>query len=344
MFKIVVQNKDVGDKAVTANYLNIIKEGCEEAGLNCEYVGYKQPLDKKHNVIITDVAQIALYYMLRGYRNNIVWYQGVVPEEAYMRSRSMLRYIYHSLIEFVTLRGCHLAFLVSAAMLKHYEKKYKMCLKGKAVIMPCFNENKIYPDSFGKGNKYKNNTFVYIGSLKAWQCFEKTVYVYREIERRAKVSTKFFVYTGQEGEAKEILDKYQVENYEVSYVNFDKLNEKLKMIKYGFVLREDTTVNNVATPTKLSNYLANGIIPIYSRAIHSYDEFNQINPFGIVCNTSDMEAGIKNILKHMDTDVSIDTARTKCLVAFDEYYNPEKYINKIAEKILLFDSSSVWGL
>lgn len=337
MFKIIVQNKDKGDEAVTANYLNIIKRGCEEAGLNCEYVGYKQPLDKRDDIIITDVAQFSLYYMLRGYRNNIVWYQGVVPEESYMRNRSIFRYICHSLVEFATLRKCHLVFLVSAAMLKHYEGKYKIRLKDKAIIMPCFNENKIYSDSFSKEDKYRNNTFVYVGSLKAWQCFEKTVYVYREIEKRAEVPTKFFIYTGQEEEAKKILNRYQVENYEISYVSSNKLNEELKKFKYGFVLREDITVNNVATPTKLSNYLANGIIPIYSSAIRSYDEFNQVNLFGIVCNMDDVETGIKNILKHMDMNISIDEARTKCLAAFGRYYNPENYIDKIAEKILLLD-------
>ena len=336
MFKIIIQKKGAGDKAVTANYLSIIKKGCERAGAECEYAGYKQSLDKRNDVIITDVAQIALYYMLRGYKNNIAWYQGVVPEESYMRNNSTPRYIIHSLIEFVTLRKCRLIFLVSTDMLKHYEKKYRVRLGDKATIMPCFNECNIYGDSFSEEDKYRNNTFVYVGSLKAWQCFEETIYIYKEIEKRAESPTKFFVYTMQIKEAEDLLDKYGVKNYEVSYVCPDKLNEALKTIKYGFVLREDTAVNNVATPTKLSNYLANGIIPIYSNSLHSYDEFNRDNSFGIACDLNDTETSIRNILEHMETEISVDTARSKCLAVFDEYYNPERYINKIAEKILLF--------
>lgn len=343
MFKIITQKRDAGDKAVTAGYLNIIKKGCEKTGAGCEYVEHKQSLDRKNDTIITDVAQTALYYILRGYRNNIVWYQGVVPEESYMRNRSISRYIFHSLIEFVTLRKCKLVFLVSTAMLKHYEKKYKMRLGDKAIIMPCFNECNIYGDSFSAENKYRNNTFVYVGSLKVWQCFEEIVYIYKEIEKRTELPTKFFVYTMQTREAKGLLDKYDVKNYEVSYVHPNKLNKALKTIKYGFVLRKDTTVNNVATPTKFSNYLANGVIPIYSSSLRSYDEFNQDNSFGIVCNLNDMETGIKNILEHMEVEVAVDMARSKCLAAFNEYYNSKKYTNKIAEKILLLNHPNLQG-
>ena len=56
--------------------------------------------------------------------------------------------------------------------------------------------------SFYSQNKYKNNTFCYVGSLSAWQCFEKTIEFYKGIEKIVP-NTKLLVYTSEQEKAKE---------------------------------------------------------------------------------------------------------------------------------------------
>lgn len=50
------------------------------------------------------------------------------------------------------------------------------------------------------------------------------------------------------------------------------MTDTLRDVKFGFVLRDDIAVNNVATPTKLSSYLSAGVIPIYSSALKDFYE------------------------------------------------------------------------
>ena len=113
----------------------------------------------------------------------------------------------------------------------------------------------------------------------------------------------------------------------------EELSERIKGAKYGFVLREDCVVNNVATPTKFSNYLANGIIPIYSSALKSFANFDKENKLGIVYNLDNISSGIEGILSHMQKNIAAKEVRLKCEKAFDEYYNADAYATKISQKL-----------
>lgn len=331
MFSFIVENKGKSDASVTGTYMKILKDACSSLG-DVEFIKKGEKASNKNQYIITDTIQSALSYFAKGYKNHIVWMQGVVPEESYMRNHSKLRFIILSALEKYVIKKAKLVLLVSETMQKHYEEKYKTDLSKKCVIMPCFNEIEITEDAFNN-EKYADNTFVYVGSLHAWQCFEQTVEIYSKIEKLSDCKTKLYVYTFQKEQAENTIKKYGIQNYIVDYVNKDELSEHIKQIKYGFVLREDCTVNNVATPTKFSNYLANGIIPVYSSTVKSFASFDEQNKLGIVCNLDDVNLGLKNILSHMEKNILAEDIRLKCENAFASYYNTNAYISKISEKL-----------
>lgn len=283
-------------------------------------------------VVVTDSPLVAIKYFLKGYRDHCVWYQGICPEESFMSRHSWLRFHVLSFIEKFVMKRAKLLLFVSDEMRRFYERKYKISLDSKSCIMPCFNELGVSKSAFDT-DKYKNNTFVYVGSLFKWQCFEETVKFYAAIEKASDYTTKLFVYTFQQKEAKELLSKYGVRNCEVDCVDASELSERIKGIKYGFVLREDNPVNNVATPTKLSNYISNGIIPIYSKAIRSFAEYDAEASVGVVCDLDDIETGVSNVLSHMKQDVSAEEMKEKCEAAFADYYCRERYVDKISEKV-----------
>lgn len=317
---------------VVKHYMDVIKSACEEAG----YESLDSPkvfnTISKKNCVVTDSPLIAIQYLLRGFLKHIVWFQGISPEESYMAHKSRWRYAVLSWIEKTILKKAKAVFFVSEAMKTHYEKKYKLDLDSKSFIMPCFNETGTVETAFFE-EKYRQNTFTYVGSLHAWQCFEEIVKLYAEIEKQTKESVKFCVYTFQQEEARRILQKYGVENYTVDCVPQEELSKQIKGIKYGFIVREDCTVNNVATPTKFSNYLANGIIPIYSSALKSFAEFDRTNQFGIVYDLNEPEAGLCRILEHMNQHVSAKQMQEKCENAFATYYNAAIYRDEIASKL-----------
>lgn len=286
----------------------------------------------KKDYVVTDSPVIAIQYIFKGFQKHIVWFQGIAPEESYMARKSRFRYAIFSWIEKMVLKKAKAVFFVSEAMEKHYAEKYHLRLSHKSGIMPCFNETGLEETAFSN-EKYQRNTFAYVGSIQAWQCFEETVKLYAEIEKAAKEPVEFCVYTFQQDEAKHILQKYGVQNYIVDCVPQEELSKRIEHVKYGFIIREDCAVNNVATPTKFSNYLANGIIPIYSSALKSFAEFDQENQFGIVYDLDKPEEGLKRILDHMEQNISAAQMRQKCENAFATYYNATIYRDKLAGKL-----------
>ena len=124
-------------------------------------------------------------------------------------------------------------------------------------------------------------------------------------------------------------------NCEVSCVHYSELAEKMKQAKFGFALREDTVVNRVATPTKLANYVASGIIPVYSECIHDFYKQSSSNPYQIaihdVNNITDDE--VDRIIKLLDKTIDGEILQASMHTYFDKYYNTEWHINNLAEML-----------
>ena len=87
----------------------------------------------------------------------------------------------------------------------------------------------------------------------------------------------------------------------------------------------------MATPTKFSNYLANGIIPIFSDCLKSFYSIHKKHEIGIVCNINNIEQSVEDILKNMEREQNVNILSEKCKEVFDTYYNTEKYIGEIAQ-------------
>lgn len=332
MYSFIVDNKGENDSSVTGTYMNIVKHACSLTGDTNTVANGEKPCDKSE-YIVSDTILTAFRYFIYGYKNQIVWMQGVVPEESYMRRHSKFRFTILNYMEKFVLKKSKLLLLVSEDMLKHYEEKYKIPLKDKSIIMPCFNETEIVEDSFFD-DKYKKNTFLYVGGMAKWQCFEQMAELYSKIENATDGNTMFYVYTFDKDTAESIIKSFNIKNYKVDYAPKEELSKKIKGMKYGFVLRDDCTVNNVATPTKFSNYLANGIIPIFSNSLRSFFNLDNEIKMGIVCNLDDLDAGATRILEHMKLSVSHDEIKKKCQSVFDTYYNQDIYVETIKKKLV----------
>lgn len=325
-YKVVRSTKD----PVVGHYMNILQMAGERTGHPSENVQYKCKHDKK-DVIICDSSIIALHYFIRGYKNLVIWYQGVLPEESYLRNKSKIRSFALGMIEYIGLRYAKACFFVSDTMKKHYETKYRISLKHKSYIMPCFNEKTLNEEAFQDEIKGSICEFLYAGSLSKWQCFEKTAELYHSIEAKSSIPTKFCVYTKEKEKAQNIIDELKIQSYCIDFVSAKELSDRIKSCRYGFVLREDSVINRVATPTKFSNYLSNGIIPIFSDCLKSFYEIHLKHDIGIVCNLNNIEQSAEKVLSDMKCKQNMDAVHEKCKEVFDTYYNTDKYIAEIAQ-------------
>ncbi len=328
MFKIIFLNNERND--ATDYYVQLIKKSLEENGQEVLIVDDIKKI-KKTDKVLTITLKAFFYTWLRNPKQFIFhWFQGVSPEEAKMLFsknffQKNMRWMYLSFFESFVLLFSKFNFFVSNAMLEHYKSKYRY-KKDNYMIMPCYNQ-RLNIDAF-YDDKYKAPTFVYAGSLSDWQCINETLQVFKKIQYKIPAA-KMFLYTSEKEKALFLIENNQVENVVVDYVEYSKLNDKLKSIKYGFLIRENVTVNNVSTPTKMNGYLANGVIPIYSDFILDF-KLNLKSEFLI--SSENYLNMVDQVIAFEKLKILSNEIREEYEMLFTEYYSDEKYLNEITMK------------
>lgn len=313
---------------VTDFYLDVIGKMFSGSGEKISEYRDSLPVDKEQIIVVATETDFIKIYKA-GYRKIVFWMQGIAAEESYLKHKSNLRKFVLDAMTRFTLKKASAVFFVSAEMMKYEEHKFRLSLENKSFVMPCFNVSKeqgIYFDS----QKYKQNVFAYVGSLSKWQCFTQTIDFYKKIEeKRGDVELRVFTFSVDQ--ANKLLEERGIKNYSVTSVPPDQMTEALRDVKFGFVLRDDIAVNNVATPTKLSSYLSAGVIPVYSTALKDFHEKTK----GMHCFVPvDDYAVVPNKLYHfIENGIDFEVLKKEYSELFDTYYNPDYYIEVYAERI-----------
>lgn len=324
-FDVYTPDTTISD--VTDFYVGIIISALEMAGCKCSRVDSlkKSRKNKDKGILVIDATK-AILARCYGYKHILYWIQGIMPEESYMRNASNLRSFVLSIIERIALKSADLHFFVSEQMRKHYFEKYHFSSENY-YVMPCFNDD---IDSIDKKNAgFRENIFLYAGRIGSWAYFDETAKLYKKIEERNQDS-KFLILTSSREEAKRMMEKYDISNYEIDFVKQDQLKERIKHCKFGFCLREKNEVNYVATPTKFSTYVANGIMPIYSSITESFSDLAKNNKY---CICADDINCIEYISELCNEFIPENEIAKSFVETFGGYYSAE-YHEKEISKIL----------
>lgn len=264
--KLYVQNP-----TVTSKYLKAIGEAYGSLGFSVNYfTDDKKIQPAKSEILVVATAMDVFKLHVNGFKHIVFWSQGVWPEESFLRHESRCRLSVCNFVEKRALLCADKVFLVSNAMLKHYENKYEIELASKSYVMACTNEE-IHPEAFEVEGKYSRPVFTYAGSLVKYQCIEQMLGAFARV-RSVLPDAKFLFFTEDVDEANRRVSAMGLDGVVVDSKPQDQIWKSLAQAKYGFVLREDSVINRVATPTKISSYLANGVIPIYGSCIESFSE------------------------------------------------------------------------
>lgn len=315
---------------VTDYYLSIIRSVFENEGYKTVSIhDWKEAKVRKNDVVVVSTAIDAIKFRFQKVKM-IFWAQGIWPEESFLRNSNKIRYIITSFIEKKAIKRADFLFLVSDSMRIHYERKYNLKITENYYIMPCSNEE-MHNDSFNSLTKYTNNVFCYAGGTSLWQCIEETIELYSKIEKNHPDS-KLLLLVKDKNFVKNLVDKYNVKNYEIDFVSVEELKKRLKEVKFGFLIRKDCDINRVATPTKLMTYLSNGIIPIYSSCLTGISEILFECKYKICYNNDGNISDIENMMSNtICTDKISKDFNQVYLTSYDIKNNEEK-INKEFKK------------
>lgn len=327
--KVYYFEKDI--RNVTEMYYGVILSALKRK--NIETIPYKsaslkeiRSIDRNSYILITSLNTFIKLWVF-GFRNFIYWFQGVTPEESRMQNGSNARYYFWSFCERLALKTVKYKIGVSTYLFKHFEKKYGLNIPLEDIfIMPCFNSD-FHQESFFKNGKYSKNIFCFAGGMQPWQGFEDIVSIFKKLECLYQ-NVFLKVYSKELEEAKEILSKYEINNYSVECVPADDMERVLSDCKFGFIIREDDVINNVATPTKLATYVGNGIIPIYTPTIYSFADLSK--RYKYLCCTS-KEDIIRSIEPYLQKEIDPNDVCEEYKRLFLDYYNKEAYVQKMMQ-------------
>ena len=198
--------------------------------------------------------------------------------------------------------------------------------------MPCFNQV-IEPSAFVQ-EKYLEPKFVYSGSVAKWQCFEETIYIFAAI-KKALPNAKLSVLTNMIEQAKRIVENVGLSDVDIKNVPYQQLPEEMKKYKYGFLIRSKHKLNEVATPTKMSSYLGNGLIPIFSPVIKDFDD--NLGNLKYIVNAGKETELIEQILELEQKQILSKDIYAEYKQVFDNYYCRDKYVNAISDLLNKYD-------
>jgi glycosyltransferase involved in cell wall biosynthesis len=198
---------------------------------------------------------------------------GVVPEENFMAGRK-LRGVIYGWMEKRLVNYVKLAICVSEKMKAHFQQKYPLATT-KYLILPIIQEpagsNKL-PEV--KELMHDDVVFIYSGGLQKWQ----NIPLMLETVQKLKSRSYLFLFLTQQPEAlNEMLAQYNMNGHRiiVRSASKEELPGYYSISHYGFLLRDEHIVNEVACPTKMYEYLEAGITPVLlSRKIGDYEKMN----------------------------------------------------------------------
>lgn len=315
----------------TRHYLDTLAGVIGELGHRLVHTPAIAAIPERAKVLTVECKSATRLSLLRPRAQLWQWLQGLYPEEARWQLDSRLREFAWNRVEGWTLQRSQGALMVSQAMRQHFAAKYPG-LQLDSVVMPCANATPM-PEAFRRPGKYQRPSFVYAGGLQRWQCMAATLAAFAAIHRQLPEATLTLLTADQE-QAAALVRSQGTPATRIAYVPVDQLPSALADFKYGFLLREDHVVNRVATPTKVSSYMAAGVIPVMTPA--SQDFAQRLAPTAPIVWLDSLEAAHVAQRVQAQEAQRLDAERVLAAyrAAFDHYLDPAGYRPALREFFL----------
>ncbi|MCD1220677.1 hypothetical protein, partial [Vibrio cholerae] len=157
-------------------------------------------------------------------------------------------------------------FFVSENMLNHFSGLYEFNRSNTEIFPTLVNDDyfKIMPDMREKlrASMDINDKFVYVysGGVSYWQKLENILFAYKDLTLK---SDDYFllILTTDENEVKKIINSIGLnENtYCIKSLRYEEVGSYLNAGDAGLIIRDDSVVNYVASPTKVNEYISCGL-------------------------------------------------------------------------------------
>lgn len=204
---------------------------------------------------IYNAEKIISLYAPLGYKI-VTDLHGVVPEEERFSGNEAVAEKMEAIEAEVMRHGAYFV-TVTSAMTDHFMHKYNMKKTNQWIVLPIFND-KLRSNIQRK--TYEKNEIIYSGGAQKWQNCELMIRSFAKIRGKVHLT----VLSNDSKSLKKIVSKYRhaQDNITLKSVANSEIAAYYDKSSMGFVLRDRNTINRVACPTKVVEYMKRGVIPI----------------------------------------------------------------------------------
>jgi len=157
-------------------------------------------------------------------------------------------------------------FFVSNNMREHYLKNYPHVANVNAVFPTIVDEKYFRRSTEWRNQKTKelniigSEVYVYCGGVAYWQNIDKIIDSFHGAWKQDNTIILLMLVKDQVS-VNRIIDKLQINNPNIILysVPYQEVGQYLNAADYGIIIRDDSLVNHVASPTKINEYLACGL-------------------------------------------------------------------------------------
>lgn len=238
---------------------------------------------------------------------------GTEADEILMRPHTIKRMIYAAVLRYFEKIAVKSSELIVTVSNKQYEKwmvnknhvKFPMIPSDSFFQSTCFREDARMELSIPRNAA----VFVYCGGTAIWQMCEETIELYKKIEETIPNSF-LLVLTGSPNLFVQLADKYSIKNHRILTAKYIDVPKYLDAADFGFCIRINNIVNNVASPTKILEYLARNVKPIITSCIGDFSE--ELRRLDLACIMDDSLNNIEDIKKYDSFDGTSYVKQIRC--------------------------------
>jgi len=312
----------------TSHYIGTMAKAMQRNGRQLVHVETIAAVPDRAITIVVECKSAIKLRLARPSSRTWIWLQGIVPEEARLHMDSAPREQLWNLFERYSLLSAEGLVMVSDAMREHYRRKFPK-MQTPVFVMPCVNA--VFDPRLisATADRYCHPSFVYAGSMHAWQCIGLMLASFANVQSVLPAAT-LTILTKDRAGAEAAIGAAGLSGVMVDFVPVDALQDTLAKFKYGFVLRDDHIVNQVATPTKVSSYMAAGVIPVMTDAIRDYAmRLRDADPI-VIARDYDPAAIGGEILTLENRTITADHVIESYGRIFSDYFDHDIYIDRLA--------------
>ncbi|NKI26851.1 glycosyltransferase family 4 protein [Arenibacter sp. 6A1] len=226
----------------------------------------------------------------------IFWVQGLVDHEDFLSYKVKWRYWLFNMLLKIAIKCSDKLVVVTKNMFTILVNQYSCKPSKKHIVINCTSRV-----NFSNAKKIEKS-LCYIGGLSSWQNIDKVLSLFNELLNSSK-HYSLHIATFDHVKAKELIYRYveQDKRNRVTLVNVRtslEVEDFLSKMEYGFLIRDNILLNNVASPIKLAEYLACGVNPIISDSLVEFKDLILDYDCGIVIENENNHQAILKLLEH----------------------------------------------